>query len=573
MRYTLTFSWLDEQLIHVAIEATFSTAESIWRIPLWRPGRYALQDYPQNIQDFEVEDVAGNPLEWERISMHEWRVLGQVGKSYKIQYKYFANQLDAGASYLQDDLIYVNGINLCMYEKGKEDQPCELSLHLPKDFVLGGNTLSTTSHPFKSYHALVDTPFLAAKQLDIYEFDVEGLKVNLTLAGGELPDLEQFQGELSLIIRNQLKIFGSIPTKVYTFWVILLPESFRHGVEHQDSTVIVMGPAHSFSRKLIYQSFLEICSHEFFHVWNVKAMRPKDLNPYDYSVAQYSKLHYITEGITTYYGFYTLLRTRICSFSDWLEMANHELKKFALSGGGAFISLTEASLNSWVNGYHLKGAPNRRISFYTKGHLVALLLDFLLRRASNHAVSMDKVLFELYEMSRKNGGAFKEEDFSGIISSLELIDYTAFYRQYISGIEDLTPLLEKFAQFIGLVLVAKPYPSVSESLLGVKVREEELRGRVVVENFLPMLTDTMGLMREDELVAFGGNKILGNWKDLLLSYRGVKGVSLHVFRMGKLRELTLDVPDAFQFSYVQFAMSLNPSSDQLENREKWASYR
>ena len=573
MRYTLTFSWLDEQLINVVIEAAFSTPQAIWRIPLWRPGRYALQEYPQNIVDFQASDPQGKPLEWERISMHEWGISGNPGESYTLSYQYFANQLDAGASYIQEDLIYVNPINLCLYEKGKEDQACELLLNLPEGFTLGGNTLSQPQHRFDNFHDLVDTPFIAAKHLDVHEFEVEGLKVNVSLAGGELPDLAEFKGELTLMIRNQKEIFGSFPVEKYTFWIILLPDSFRHGVEHRDSTVIVMGPAHSFSRKLIYQSFLEICSHEFFHVWNVKAMRPKDLNPYDYSVPQYSRLHYLTEGITTYYGFFTLLRTRICRFSDWIEMVNFELKKFALSGGAEFISLTEASFNSWVNGYHLKGAPNRRISFYTKGHLVALLLDYLLREASDHEASLDQVLYQLYELSSPKGGRYEEGDFSSILNGLELVDYESFYEHYIQGTTDLTPLLEKFAAFIGLSLVAKPYPSVSESLLGIKVNDSGSQGSVIVENFLPSLENRTGLMRKDELVALGGQKVSGNWKELLLNFRGEKGVPIHFFRLGKLKELQLDIPDAFQFSYVQFAMSLSPSPEQIQNREKWASYR
>ena len=445
-----------------------------------------------------------------------------------------------------------------MFQKGKEDQVCERVLNLPEGFILGGNTLEFPKQRFNSFHELVDSPFIASRQLELHEFEVGDLRVNLSLAGGELPDIAEFKRELRLIIQNQRDIFGSIPISHYTFWLILLPDSFRHGVEHQDSTVIVMGPAHSFSRKLIYQSFLEICSHEFFHVWNVKAMRPKDLHPYDYSAPQYSRLHYLTEGITTYYGFFTLLRTRICTFSDWVEMVNYELMKFALSGGAEFISLSEASFNSWVNGYHVKGAPNRRISFYTKGHLVALLLDFLLRQASGHAISLDKVLYDLYELSRGKGGSYEEEDFSGILTDLNLLDYPAFYEQYIQGTADLTPLLERFGNFVGLSLLAKPYPSVSESLLGIKMKGSGSQGRVIVDNFLPSLVDASGLMRGDELVALGAQKISDNWKELLLNFRGEKNVPLHFFRLGQLKEIPLDIPDAFQYSYVQFAMSLRP---------------
>ena len=568
MNYTLTFSWLENQLVQVTVETVFSSPKECWRIPLWRPGRYEAQAFPQNIQDFCATDLNGNSLEWEKLSSHEWQVEGNPGQAYLIQYKYFANQLNAGGSYLQSDFLYINGINLFMYQEGKEGLPCELKLQLPEGFILGGNTLQGSSLSFRDYHHLVDTPFVASKNLTEHHFEVDSLKVCLSFYGGRVPNIEDFQQELTAIIEEQVRLFGDLPIESYTFWFVFTPYRYRHGVEHLDSTVIVFGTEYDMLDRSRYRSFLEICCHEFFHVWNVKAFRPRELNPYNYAKPQYSRLHYITEGITTYYGCFMLFRAGLCSFEEWVGMLNEELLSLALSGGGDYISLTEASFDSWVNGYHRKGAPNRRISFYTKGHLVALLLDYHLRSQSGYEVSLDNVLRDLWAYARQHQGKYVEEDFASLVKKHGLLDYDNFYRKYMRGVEKLTPALNEFAESIGLSMVGKPYPTISESLLGVRMKEESPKGAIIA-NFLPELTDTQGMMRGDEIIALGGMKVDKNWKELLIHFRGASEVELHIFRMGKLKVLQIAIPNTFEFFYYQFAQQVDPSEEQLRNRMKW----
>ena len=267
-----------------------------------------------------------------------------------------------------------------MFEPGQESEPCELDLALPEGFILGGNTLVPGINAFDDYHQLVDTPFFAAKSLKKWDFEVKGLPVNLSLAGGDLPNAEALVKGLKQLVSAQMGIFPDVPTKRYTFWLLLMPSRGRHGVEHLDSTVIIMGPASGLIEKKLFNALLEICSHEFFHIWNVKAMRPSTLVPYDYRQPQYTTLHYITEGITTYYGYLMLWRAQCCTFEEWIGYINGQIQDFYLSGGMGAVSLEEASFNSWVNGYSWAGAPNRRISFYTKGHLVALVLDFFVAK-------------------------------------------------------------------------------------------------------------------------------------------------------------------------------------------------
>ena len=559
---------LEDQLVRISIEAVFEEAQACWQLPLWRPGRYEIQTFPQNIQDFKVLNTMGEELSWEKVSSHVWSVKGTPGDSYRIEYSYFANQLDAGGSYVLDDLIYINGINLFMYQTGKESDPCELNIHLPSGFAIGGNSYTDTKRTFINFHELVDAPFIASKALVDYTFDVDGLEFCISIYGGRLPDLSTFEKEMTALIKEQVQLFGRLPISTYTLWLIFTPYRFRHGVEHLDSTVITIGPDYSLWERDRYLSFLEICCHELFHVWNVKSFRPYELTPYDYAVPQYTKLHFVTEGCTTYFGCYLLYRAGLCTFEEWVNLLNEELVKFALSGGGDYISLTQASTDSWVNGYHSKGAPNRRISFYTKGHLVALLMDFYIRKYTGDQNKLEELMVALWNVVIKEGRGYTEEDFKAFLFGYAEGGFEQFYLDYIEGTTSLLPALGEFGNSLGMTLVAKPYPTVSESLLGIQVSGTSMGG-VKIVNFLPQLKETYGLMRGDQIIAIGEQQVDKNWRELLLQWRGKPQVQVDFFRMGRIRRVAINVPASFKFFYPQFAFSVGPTERQLTTRKLW----
>jgi len=567
MKYVLTFSCPSEQIIQVAIHAKSKGEKTLWKLPRWRPGRYELQQFERNIRDFTATDIQGSPLQVEKLDTHTWMVLTPADQKYTIRYEYFACQLDAGGSYIDHDLIYVNGISLFMYEEGFWESPCTLQVELPEGFNMGG-AISAMPMAFDSFHHLVDTPFMASPMFELHQFEVEDISVTLSVHGAAISFISDMAKAFKSFIQTQYALFTSSPIQNYTFWFLLLPYRYRHGVEHQDSTVIVIGPWYSLGNTHAYDSLLEISCHEFFHVWNVKAFRPKELTPYDYSKPIHSSLHYITEGITTYYGYAILWRSGIWNFEKWITSINSELANHYKMGGKDYVSLEEASFDSWIRGYNRKGVPNRRISFYTKGHLVALILDAYIRQRHAHQTSLDDVMRHLYLFCQQAKIGYTQEDFIHILTEITDISVDAFFEKYISGTVELIPALEIVAEMLGLELKQVDYTAISRSLLGIET--DTTQGATCIKDFVPNSTATAaGLLRRDILVALDGHQITDNWQELLLIYRGESNIPLHFFRLGKLHKISLDIPEYALFTVPQFVISDRPTPEQLTARALW----
>ncbi|RMG62790.1 MAG: M61 family peptidase, partial [Bacteroidetes bacterium] len=393
MTYTLTFARAAEQLIDVQLEAELPGGPSTFRLPHWRPGRYELQHYARNLGDLRAETLDGTPLSLTQLATHAWEITLPEAASIRLCYVYYATQPDAGGSWFDHDQIYVNGINLFLYRQETIEAPCNLRLQLPAGYQVGGGLPGPgPEYAFADFHQLVDTPFFASPDLIHHQFVAAGIPTHLWFMGACQPDLPRIEADICAYTEAQVQLFGTFPVADYHYLYLMLPHRFRHGVEHHNSTVITMGPGYRLMEPAFYRSFLEISSHELFHTWNVKALRPADMWPYDYRQENYSRLHYITEGITTYYGDLMLWKAGLWTLDEWLTSINGELQRHYKMGGHDRISLEEASFRSWTNGYSAEGIPNRRISFYTKGYLVALLLDLRLRLLTEHVTSLDQVM-------------------------------------------------------------------------------------------------------------------------------------------------------------------------------------
>ena len=202
--------------------------------------------------------------------------------------------------------------------------------------------------------------------------------------------------------------------RTITFLYQLLPYKHYHGVEHQNSTVITLGPAELLMTEALYKEFLGVSCHELFHAWNIKSIRPAEMQPYDYSRENYFRTCYVAEGVTTYYGEYLLARAGVRTAAQYFEELNAVLRKHFDDRGRDNLSLADASMDLWLDGYK-PGVPDRKVSVYHKGALVALLLDLTLRRLSQHQRSLDDVMRRLYQEFGQTGIGYTEADYQRIV--------------------------------------------------------------------------------------------------------------------------------------------------------------
>ena len=456
------------------------------------------------------------------------------------------------------------------YQEEKLNAPCRLDLRIPEEFqVAGGLKEEKGTYIFKDFHQLVDTPFFASKHLIKHAFEVAGIPMYLWFQGDCKPNLQMMEADIRAYTEAQLTMFAEFPVQEYHYLYLMLAYPFRHGVEHYNSTVIAMGPGHRLMQSHMYKSFLEISSHELFHTWNVKALRPADMYPYTYGKRNYSRLHYVTEGITTYYGDLMLWKGNVWTFKQWVEAINGELRRHYSMGGKDFISLEEASFDSWVNGYSNEGVPNRRISFYTKGNLVSMLIDIKLRKATQNQVSLDTAIALLYHRITKEERGYTKEDYQGILEELSGESFDAFFKKYISGIKDLREGLQELGAYMGLKLVDSPPEKLEHIVWGLKSTKLG-EGGVKIDSLLPGSPLALaGLNKGDEIIAINGKKIQKDLEHLLGYFAEESEVELHYFHRNKLAAKKVPLLVQNRFLIPQFVPMLNPNEEQIINRKAW----
>ena len=457
----------DTQPHYIAVEArltNITTAEVDLQLPAWRPGRYELQNFAKSIQRFTVVDGQGNTLPFRKISKDRWRTITNGATELTVVYNYYGllpgdAQLNAGSSFTNDMLLYINPVNLCVYADGRIDEPCTLELAVLDSWTVATGLAQTGARQWTAsdFYELVDCPIMAAPTLQHIVYDVRGIAFHVWVQGGRRPDGElifdpaQVVHDFERFTERQLALFGEFPERDYHFMTIILPVAQYHGVEHRNSTMLVLGPNTEETAGL-YIDLLGVSSHELFHTWNIIRIRPAELLPYDFTRETYFETCFVAEGVTTYYGDLMLRQSGVFDDAAYLKELQVILKRHFEHNGRAAQSLVESSWDLWLDGYE-KGVPDRKVSVYQKGAIAALILDLHIRRLTNHARSLDDIMRGLWT------------DFGRPFVGYTLTDYRAatervageplgwYYDLCIFGNQPLTDTLNEYLTWVGLQLV------------------------------------------------------------------------------------------------------------------------
>ena len=416
MHYKIYFRTPATQYIH--IEARIPSPENTitLQFPMWRPGRYELGNFSKNIHSFEVLNESGKKIAFEKRTKSTWEADSSQTSEVIVRYRYFANELNAGSSFLDDLQLYVNPVNLLIYSKESINNPCTLTLDIPENFKLAcGANHKNKVIQCKDYHELVDTPFIASPTLKKHTYVVKGINFNLWFQGDYDFDEEKVLNDFRKFTSYQLNVFEYFEPKEYHFLFQILPIKAYHGVEHTTSTVIALGPGNELMNKL-YDDFLGVSSHELYHVWNVKAIRPLEMQPYNYAEENYTHLGYVAEGVTTYMGDLILSASGVKDFA-WYKLELEKLLQRHFDNFGRFnYSVAESSLDTWLDGY-VQGVPHRKVSIYNEGALLALSMDALIREGSGNKASLHDVMNAMNEKFGRTGLGYTANDFFALIAS------------------------------------------------------------------------------------------------------------------------------------------------------------
>jgi predicted metalloprotease with PDZ domain len=461
---------------YVQVEVIFTELKEKYieiKLPRWRPGRYELGNFAKNIKGFTVIDAETlQPLSFEKTDSHTWEVSTSDTKSIKVLYQYYANELNAGSTFLNHQQLYVNPVNCCVYFEEMINSECELQIDVPKDYkiAIGLDTLSQQKYKADNFHELADSPFIASPHLKTFSVVVRDCTFYFDFMGECLVDEQKLKKDFIPFIERQLDFFGDIPTKIYRFLFQILPIRFYHGVEHRTTTVIALGPGYNLYNGNTYLDLLGVSCHELFHVWNIKSIRPAEMLPYDYSGENYAKTGFVYEGITTYYGDLLLLQSKVYSESDYFDTLEERLQKHFHNDGRFNLSVAESSFDTWLDGY-VSGAPSRKTSIYDEGNLIAFILDVFIMKNSNNEYNLENVMKDLYQNYHKENLGYEFQDIIALVNKYASVSSEYLFEALVTGKDNYLPYLNESFDYLGLKLNVEPSQNLYERYFGFKLVE------------------------------------------------------------------------------------------------------
>ncbi len=570
VKYTFSTPHPHDHLIHVEMVVDgIDRDEILFQLPSWRPGRYELQNFAKNILEWRATNDKGEVLAHLKLTKDCWKVKSEGASEIHIHYCYYAAQADAGACWVDEDLFYVNPVHCCMYVPEKILEPCEVEIHVPDHFLIATSLKNTGKQKFfaTDYHELVDSPVMASASLQHHSYEVEKINFHIWLNGECNPDWGRLVNDFRKFTHEELKMMQDIPTREYHFLVLALPYKFYHGVEHAHSTVLAIGPGTEIMSDDLYADFVGVASHELFHVWNIKHIRPNDLLPYDYTKENYSRLGFVYEGVTTYFGDLFLARSGVYSIPQFLKEISIRIQKHFDNFGRFNSSVADSSFDTWLDGY-VPGVPNRKVSIYDEGCLLALMTDLMIRRKTNNEKSLDDVMRSLYNDFAAKKIGYTEHDYISIIENLTNEGVADFFIDYVYGTEDYEPLLADLVSHFGLKLQKSLSEKNFERDYGFKVTEEA--GTIKVLKVAPASPSyEAGLGKGDEIISVNDIKVENNLESLLTHFHAAI-VRIKVFTpMKKMRTISLELSHDKYFHEYKLIKSENPSTNHQKFFNEW----
>ena len=565
--YTIDCDNSQQHFIKIKVQFPVDENKTIIHLPSWRPGRYELGNFSKNIKNFKVFNDQNKAVNFHKINKDSWEISSNETKYIKIEYQYYANELNAGSSYFDEQQLYVNPVNCFLYAEGKEQFPISLELNIPENYTIASSLVQENNFLLaENFDELADSPFICSENLEKQTYIVADTNFHIWFNNQLNIPWERVIDDFRNFTKKQIEDFGEFPVSEYHFLIQSLPYLAYHGVEHLKSTVITVGPSYDLFENR-YDELLGVSSHELYHVWNVKSIRPKELLPYNFKKENYSELGYIYEGITTYLGDLYLLKSGVFSLENYLRELSKQFQKHFDNPGRFAYSVAQSSFDTWLDGY-VPGVPGRKVSIYTEGCLLALVMDVKIRKATNNKRGIEEVMKRLYYNFAQNNKGYTEKDFIDQLENICGYSFQDFFNDYVHGTTPYETILLEALDFIGLELIQTPSNSYSEANLGMKTVNQS--NHLLISAIYPgSPADMAGLSLGDELIALNTIK-LNHDLDSCLNYFDASSKTLSFFRNGKLLQLTLPEVNRFFYLYHKIYKKVNLTPNQEKAIFAWS---
>jgi predicted metalloprotease with PDZ domain len=562
IRYTIVPARPEAHLYRVtcAVEDPDSSGQR-FALPAWIPGSYMIRELARHVVSISAAS-RGRPVALAKIDKHSWQAEPAAGP-LTVTCEVYAWDLSVRGAHLDASHAFFNGACVFLRVLGREDAPCEVEIRKPSGARYRNWRVATSmprngakpygfgSYAAADYDELIDHP-VEMGEFTLATFRARGVPHDIVLTGRHRADLPRLARDLRRVCEHHIGFFGKpAPMKRYVFLIRAVGEGYG-GLEHRASTALLCsrddlpreGEAGVSER---YRTFLGLASHEYFHTWNVKRIKPSAFVPYDLDRENYTRLLWAFEGITSYYDDLALVRCGLIGRKEYLELLGRSITTHLRTPGRARQSLADASFDAWIKYYRQdENSPNAGISYYVKGSLAALCLDLFIRDETRGRKSLDDVMRALWLRHGRAGTGVGEDEIEQLAEEVTGLKLRRHFDEWLRSTREL-PLRGRLASH-GVHMDLRPAESSSDkggkpaaskdaaprAALGVRARTE---GKdLVITHALdggPALE--AGLAAGDVVVAIDGLRPgQGGLDAALAKRRPGDRLAVHAFRRDEL---------------------------------------
>ncbi len=571
INYKVTFPEAQAHYVNVEMNITNLTQkETDIKMPVWTPGSYLVREFAKNVEGFEAH-ADGHAIATVKINKNTWRVENGKATTIKITYRVYAFEVSVRTSFVDAASGFLSTSGIFMYPAAMLHEPSIIHIEPYK----GWTTVSTSLEPVNkdpftvyapNFDILFDSPIQVGTQ-DVFGFNAAGIKYEVAMCGGGNYDKERLTKDMTQIIEEETSVFKENPNKRYLFIVHNYVKG-GGGLEHLSSTVLGAS-REGYTNEANYQRFLSLVAHEHFHLWNVKRLRPIVLGPFDYDNENYTTNLWIAEGFTAYYDNLIIRRTNLYPADNYLAVLADDINSVENQPGVKIQSLSESSFDAWIKAYRPdENSGNTTISYYSKGSIIALLLDLEIIHNTKGAKCLDdvmKYMYDTYYKLKKRG--YTDAEFKRGFEKFTGKNLDEFYSKYINGVNDID--YNGYLAYAGYKLTNE-LADKNDPYLGVKTTALN-NGKIYITSVArnsPAWVD--GLNVNDELIALD-DTTLKDIKDVNKVVEAKKIgeiINVNLIRDGIKLVIPVTLLKNPQVKYkIVDADNLTP--EQLAMRKKW----
>lgn len=534
------------------------------KMPVWAPGSYLVREFSKNVDQVSAANEKGFDLEIKKISKNGWSIKRNGAKEIKIKYGVYSFELSVRTSFLDLTHGFVSGSGIFMYTESTREKKGILSITPHANFKKISTALprraegvvsESTDFEFDNYDHLVDCPIEIGNQ-EVFEFDAAGVKHTVAIYGKGNYDIPTLQKDMAKIVQSATNVFGQNPNKNYTFIIHNVVDA-QGGLEHTNSTTLSVN-------RWTYQGddylgFLNLVAHEYFHLWNVKRIRPIELGPFNYDAENYTSLLWVMEGFTTYYDELLMLRAGFYDQNEYINKVQGSINYVEGSPGSRVQPVAHASFDAWIKAYRPnENSGNTTMTYYSRGANIAAILDAMIIDEYKGKKCLDHFMQSIYsKYYEKLGRGLSDTEFESELSSFLRRDMKPFFKKYINGTEipDFDAVFGKIGLNVQQTSIPKPSFGATLSQQGGALTISRIRARSSAEQ--------AGLSVNDEIIGCNGYRV--NQTDLekmMSTLENGDRFNLLISRDDVLLEIVVEM---MAYEKPQFAFKANNKNEDLLN--------